>query len=226
MNYIEKNIKKIKEEIKSAKLKSNRQDEVVEIVAVSKTFENEIIEESIKNGVEIIAENRVQEVLRKFPLIKSNVRKHFIGHLQRNKARQIVKEVELIHSVDSIRLINEIEKQARNKDHIQEILIQVNIAREEQKYGFKVEELEEVLEKIETCKHISLRGMMMMAPFTDNQEETRQYFRSLKEIYDKINQSKSQKMDILSMGMSNDFKVAIEEGSTMVRIGRGIYSNK
>ncbi|HZK10524.1 MAG TPA: YggS family pyridoxal phosphate-dependent enzyme [Clostridia bacterium] len=200
----------------------------ISLVAVTKFYDIEKIEESINYGVKVIAENRAQDFLTKAELLDGKVKMHFIGHLQRNKVRIVLPYADLIHSVDSLRLIKEIDKQAKRLDKTQDILLQVNIAKEEQKYGFMKDELEKALELVEKTTNIRVVGMMMMAPFAENPEEVRVFFKEMSELFDLYKEThyNNVHMDILSMGMSGDYEVAIEEGSNMVRIGSAIYKEE
>ncbi|NLY35629.1 MAG: YggS family pyridoxal phosphate-dependent enzyme [Tissierellia bacterium] len=200
----------------------------ISLVAVSKFYSLEKIEESIGYGVKAIGENKAQEFLEKAESLLGKVQLHFIGHVQRNKVRQILPYVDLIHSVDSLRLLKEIQKQAKRLNKIQEILLQVNIAKEEQKYGFLVEELDEALAVVDKSTNVKVVGMMMMAPFSEDPEEVRVYFKEMSVLFDLYKEKHYNNVDmgILSMGMSGDYEVAIEEGSTMVRIGSAIYKEE
>lgn len=208
--------------------KEKKLGKTIELVAVTKFYDLDKIEESIGYGVTAIGENKAQEFLEKAESLHGKVQLHFIGHVQRNKVRQILPYVDLIHSVDSLRLIKEIQKQAKRLDKVQEILLQVNIAKEEQKYGFTIEELDEAFELVGKSTNIKVLGMMMMAPFSENPEEVRIYFKEMSDLFDlyKEKHYNNVDMDILSMGMSGDYEVAIEEGSTMVRIGSAIYKEE
>lgn len=176
-----------------------------------------------KLGVKYFGENRVQAFLDKYEKYKGNCEFHIIGTLQPNKVKYIIDKVSLIHSVDSYSLLKEIEKQAGKRDLIMDILIQVNIAKEESKHGFKVEEIDELFDSLKEYSHIRVRGLMMMAPNIDP-EETRKYF---KQTQDLINQLKIKYPDYpleeLSMGMSNDYHIALEYGATMIRIGSALF---
>lgn len=200
----------------------------IRLVAVTKHYDLDRIDQSIEYGVSAIGENRAQEFLEKADHLIGRVELHFIGHLQRNKVRQIMPYVDLIHSVDSLRLLKEIQKQAASQNKVQELLIQVNIAKEEQKYGFLVDEVEEAIEEANKSPNIRVKGLMMMAPFTDNPEEVRHFFREMSELFDlyKEKHYNNVDMDILSMGMSGDYEIAIEEGSNMIRIGSYIYKEE
>ena len=201
--------------------------EGVRLIAVSKTYSAEVINEAIDCGVTDIGENKVQEILAKYDSVKP-VRWHFIGHLQTNKVKQIVDKVDMIHSVDSLHLAEEISKRA-NKPI--DVLIQVNAAAETQKFGVAPNQVQDLANAIVKLPNINLRGLMHIAPASDNPEDVRVYFKQVKKIFDELKPQFGEGFDTLSMGMSNDFEVAIEEGSNCVRVGTAIfgqrdYSNK
>ncbi|MFZ7132034.1 MAG: YggS family pyridoxal phosphate-dependent enzyme [Eubacteriales bacterium] len=201
--------------------------EQVHLVAVTKHRSIEEIQRVVNYGIQDLGENKVQELLNKYPKIKGDVRWHFIGHLQRNKVKVIIDKVHLIHSVDSIRLAEEVQLQSLKIQKKTSVLIQVNISKEESKYGIDETQINNFIAEVSRFKNIVVQGLMTMAPYTENIEETRHIFNELYKIYDKIKANQSQYsnvfMHILSMGMTNDYSVAVAEGSTMVRIGRGIF---
>lgn len=194
----------------------------VKLIAVSKTYPPELINEAIDCGVTDIGENKVQEILAKYDLVKK-VNWHFIGHLQTNKVKLIVDKVYMIHSVDSLHLAEEISKRA---NHVVNILIQVNAAGEEQKFGVAPDQVESLAKSIANLPNIKLRGLMHIAPAADNPEDVRIYFKQVKNIFDKLKPQFGEDFDTLSMGMSNDYKVAIEEGATCIRIGTAIFGER
>ena len=211
------------ERIRQAISQNSKHDVI--LVAVTKKRSPELINQMLALGVQDIAENRAQELLTKLPEIASNRRIHFIGHLQRNKVKDIIGHVSLIQSVDSLRLAQEIDRQSEKANLVQDILIQVNIAREEAKYGFMEEEVDDVLKQVAQLEHVRIQGLMMMAPYSDNPESVRGYFRKMKELFDyyrNLNYNKVH-MKYLSMGMTNDFEVALQEGSNMIRVGTGLF---
>lgn len=203
-------------------------DRKIQLVAITKHYGLDKINQSLDYGVSAVGENRAQEFLEKVDELIGRVKLHFIGHLQRNKVVQIIPYVDLIHSVDSLRLIEEIQKQAKRIDKVQEILLQVNIAKEERKYGFSLDNLPEALDLVDKSPNILVKGLMMMAPFADNPEDVRIYFKEMAELFDlyKEKHYNNVDMEFLSMGMSGDYEVAIEEGSNMVRIGSYIYKEE
>ena len=206
--------------------KSGRNPDDVTLIAVSKTKPLEDIEELLTdtNAMDF-GENKVQELVDKYERISKPVNWHMIGHLQTNKVKYIVDKVCLIHSVDSLNLAKTIEKEAKKHGVTVNILIEVNVAEEESKFGLKVEEVLPLLMEIKDFEHIKVRGLMTIAPFVDNPEENRVHFRKLRDLSLDI-QSKSIDnidMSVLSMGMTNDYEVAVEEGATLVRVGTGIF---
>lgn len=197
----------------------------VELIAVTKYQTVDLINQMIELGVEDIGESRAQDLLVKLPDILPRRRIHFIGHLQRNKVKDIIEHVSLIHSVDSLRLAKEIDRQAARVDRVVDILIQVNIAHEEAKWGFDETELPEVFEAVSKMSHVRVMGLMMMAPHVEDPEDVRVYFRKMKELFDyyaNLNYNNVY-MKYLSMGMTNDYKIALEEGSNMIRIGTALF---
>ncbi len=199
----------------------------VQVIAVSKTKPIEDMEVAYSLGVRDFGENKVQEILSKYDNFHKDVRWHLIGHLQTNKVKYIVGKVHLIQSLDSIKLLNKINKVYEEHGAIANVLIQINIGRESQKYGILEEELEELLLEVEKCNFVKVKGLMTIIP-KGNTEENRIYFKKMYDIYNKL-KGRSYKnivMETLSMGMSNDYKIAIEEGSNMVRVGQGIFGER
>lgn len=222
---IKSNIEYINELKKRAAQKSGRQGEDVLLVAVTKLHTPDEMNEAIDAGITDIGENKVQEILDKFDHVKP-VRWHLIGHLQTNKVKYIIDKVAMIHSVDSLHLAKEINKRAVQHDLIMDILIQVNAAEEESKFGIKTEETDQLIRDIsEQCPNIRIRGLMCIAPFEENPDDAREYFAAVKKIYDHYLQSDIPGVDFayLSMGMTNDFEAAIEEGSNLIRVGTAIF---
>lgn len=225
---LKENLENVQKEIIEACKKANRDPKEVTLIAVSKTKPLENIEELQKYGINEFGENKVQELTDKYEKIEKKANWHLIGHLQTNKVKYIVDKVELIHSVDSVHLAKEIEKEAAKKNVKVNILIQVNIANEDTKFGIHKDEVYSLIEEIKDFGHICIKGLMTIAPFVENAEENRVHFKNLYQLsldiksknYDNID------MSILSMGMTNDYKIAIEEGSTMVRVGTGIFGER
>lgn len=211
-------------------MRAGRNPEDIKLIAVTKTVGTEIIREAIDIGLRIFGENKVQEardkILNLQPYIsQSHIQWHLIGHLQKNKAKYAVQLFDLIHTVDTIELAEEVNKQAAKLNKIQKVLVQVKLSDEETKHGISENDLLKLIENIKSHKNIELTGLMTMPPFFKNHENARQYFRKLKEIRDVI-QIKGFRLPELSMGMSNDFEIAIEEGSTMVRIGTVLFGER
>lgn len=214
-------VKNVEEVVKSLK-------PGVQLVAVTKTHSPEEMNTAIDAGVTDVGENKVQEILAKYDKVKP-VRWHLIGHLQRNKVKYIIDKVDLIHSVDSLRLAKEIEKRAAAKDTSMDILIQVNSADDENKFGISTDETEGMIKQIlENCPHIRIRGLMCMAPYEEDPEDVREYFAEVKDQYDRFGLIEHERLDFkyLSMGMSHDYHVAMEEGANMVRVGSAIFGNR
>lgn len=222
------NLAEVQENIKNACEKVDRNLSEVTLIAVSKTKPIPMLEEIYQEGIRKFGENKVQELTEKYDVLPKDIQWHMIGHLQRNKVKYIVEKVALIHSVDSIRLAEEISKEADKKDVLVKILIEVNVANEESKYGFSVPETEDVVRRISLLPGIEVKGLMTSAPYVENPEENREYFRQLKQLCVDINSKNIDNvcMDILSMGMTNDYVVAIEEGATHVRVGTAIFGER
>jgi len=225
VEIIKKNLEIINEKIKNAALKVNRNPEEIKLVAVTKTATIEQIKKAISAGIKIIGENKVQEAKEKYQILSTDIEWHLVGHLQTNKVKYAIEIFDLIHSVDSIKLAKEIDKRSLQFGMITNVLVEVNVSGEETKYGIKPEEVKLFLKEISEFSRIKVRGLMTIAPMAEDTEEVRPYFRKLRELFEKIKikSIKNIKMDYLSMGMTEDFEVAIEEGANMVRIGRGIF---
>lgn len=222
---IRENIEHINHLKAEAAARSGRSGEDVLLVAVTKLHDVDEINEAIDCGITDIGENKVQEIMDKFDHVKP-VRWHLIGHLQTNKVKYIIDKVSMIHSVDSLRLAQEINKRAQQHNLTMDILIQVNSAEEESKFGIKTEETGQMIQDIlDTCENIRIRGLMCIAPFEENPEDARVYFAEVKKLYDEYGKMEHPHLDFqyLSMGMSGDFHVAIEEGSNLIRVGTSIF---
>lgn len=200
----------------------------VQLIAVSKGRTEEEIRTLYDQGIRDFGENRVQEFLAKVPLLPEDIRWHFVGHLQRNKVKSIVQlpQLALIQSVDSLRLAEKIHQEAQKAHRQMPVLLQVNIAREPQKYGFSPESLLEAFSELQTMSGLRIKGLMMMAPFTEEPEEVRRYFRATRELAQSLRAEKQIALEELSMGMSQDYQVAMEEGSTMIRLGRILFQKE
>lgn len=211
--------------IQAACARAGRKREEVTLIAVSKTKPVEVLREAYDLGVRVFGENKVQELTEKFGALPTDIHWHMIGHLQTNKVKYIVEKAELIHSVDSFRLAQAIEKEAAKRGLTSDILVEVNVAEEESKFGVRVNEVISFIETLAQFPHLHVRGLMTIAPFVENPEENRPIFKNLHKLsvdiahknIDNVN------VNILSMGMTNDYEVAIEEGATMVRVGTGIF---
>ncbi len=225
---IVENIKEIQNEIKEVCDKVGRDANEVTLIAVSKTKPYTDVLEALKSGCVDYGENKVQELDQKYDLLPKNINWHMIGHLQRNKVKYLVGKAKMIHSVDSLRLANQIEKEYAKKDMTADILIEVNMAGEESKFGIKPEETEQLIREISQLEHVKVCGLMTIAPYTLNPEDNRIYFKKLRELSVDIDSKNIDNvtMSELSMGMSGDYKVAIEEGSTMIRVGTKIFGER
>ena len=219
------NYNDVNEKVNAACKKVGRNRDEVTLIAVSKTKPAENIAELYEYGVRDFGENKVQEMVEKYELLPKDIRWHLIGHLQTNKVKYIVDKVHLIHSVDSVKLAEQIEKEAAKKGVIVNILVQVNVANEESKFGLDKDETIKNVEAISKFEHIRIKGLMTIAPFVEDSEENRKYFNNLKQLSVDIQKKNIDNvdMDFLSMGMSGDFETAIEEGATLIRVGTSIF---
>lgn len=228
MEDIKKNIEGVRAKISEAAAAAGRNGDDVILVAVSKTRDPEEINTAIDAGITDIGENKVQEIMDKFDDIKP-VRWHMIGHLQTNKVKYIIDKVDMIHSVDSIKLAKEINKRAKAKDLVMDILVQINPAEEESKFGVTIDGAGDLVREIlDTCENIRIRGLMSVAPIAEDPRDVKPYFDGVKAKYDELAQIDDPKLDFkyLSMGMSHDFAVAIEAGSNLVRVGSAIFGER
>ncbi len=224
------NASNILKKISHAAMRAGRSPDEVKLIAVTKTVGIGTIKDAIDAGLRIFGENRVQEARDKISNLKSQISNsriewHLIGYLQKNKAKYAVQLFDLIHTVDSVELAEELNKQAEKIGKIQRVLVQVKLSEEETKHGVSEEELIPMLEKIKRLNNLRLEGLMTMPPFFEDVEKARPYFRKLRELREKAEKQEF-KLPELSMGMSNDFEVAIEEGATMVRIGTAIFGER
>jgi pyridoxal phosphate enzyme (YggS family) len=229
MDSIKERLEKVKDRIKKAAEACNRNPQTIRLVAVSKTVPADRVREAIEAGVKNLGENYVQEAREKInSLTDFPVNWHFIGHLQTNKAKYAVRLFDLIHSVDSLKLSRELNKQAQKNGKIQQILIQVNISREETKSGISVDEAINLVDEISHLENLSIKGLMTMPPYFNQPERVRPFFSALRELRDQIKEKAipNMSMDELSMGMTGDFEAAIEEGATMVRVGMAIFGER
>ena len=222
------NLREVEERIERACIRSGRKREDVTLIAVSKTKPLAMLQTVYQAGIREFGENKVQELCEKAENLNSDIHWHMIGHLQRNKVRQVIQKACLIHSVDSLRLAEQIELEASKCDRIVPILIEVNVAGEETKYGVSVLEAPELIQKISDFAHIRVKGLMTSAPYVSNSEENREYFKNLYQLCIDIQKKNIDNVDmeILSMGMTNDYEVAIEEGATHIRVGTGVFGER
>ncbi len=222
---IAQNIDKVLSEIEDARQKSPHAAEKVQLLAVTKTQPPEIIAEAVAYGLTELGENRVQEILEKYPIFEKNLHWHLIGHLQTNKVKYIIDKVKMIHSLDSLRLAAEIEKRAAAIERVMPVLVQVNIADEDSKFGLEKEEVPDFLRALAAYPHIAVEGLMTIGPFVSDSEEIRWVFKEMRELKESMSNLALPHVEMreLSMGMSNDYRVAVEEGATMVRVGTTIF---
>lgn len=225
---VSENLEQVKANIEAACKRVGRDPKDVRLVAVSKTKPISLIEEAIKAGQDTFGENKVQEMCDKMEVLPENIKWHMIGHLQRNKVKYIAGKVELIHSVDSIRLAKQISDEAQKQSIEIPVLLEVNVAREESKFGFFTEETEDACREISKMPGIRVKGLMTSAPFVENAEDNRKYFKKLYELAVDIQSKNIDNISMreLSMGMTGDYVVAVEEGATIVRVGTGIFGSR
>ena len=225
---IRDNLEQVQLKIKEACDRAGRDVGEVTLISVSKTKPLSMLKEAYEAGARDFGENKVQELVEKIPEMPGDVRWHMIGHLQRNKVKYIVGKVYLIHSVDSLRLAEEISKEALKQNTSVNILMEVNMAEEESKFGVAPEETTDLVSRVSRLPGIHICGLMTIAPFVENAEDNRQYFRRLKQLSVDIESKNidNVSMDILSMGMTGDYSVAVEEGATYVRVGTGIFGER
>ena len=227
-HMVQEQLEEVRQNIRNACERSGRKVEDVTLIAVSKTKPVPMLQEAYDAGARDFGENKVQEMLEKEPQLPSDIRWHMIGHLQKNKVRQVIDKAVLIHSVDTVGLAEPIEKEAVKRDLDVSILLEVNVAGEESKFGFAPEEVEEAAREIAKYPHVHIQGLMTIAPFVENSEENRGVFKKLYELYVDMKRKNIDNvtMNVLSMGMTGDYQTAIEEGATMVRVGTGIFGTR
>ena len=229
MSEVSENLKEVEKRIRAACERSGRDRSEVSLIAVSKTKPIEMIREAMGEGISVFGENKVQELVAKHDELEgNNLEWHMIGHLQRNKVNKLPGRVKMIHSVDSLRLAEEIEHQFGKADIVADILVEVNMAGEESKFGLAPQDVEPFLLKIANFNHICPRGLMTIAPFVEDPEENRKIFTDLRKLLIDIQDKNYDNIDMteLSMGMTGDYEVAIEEGATFVRVGTGIFGSR
>ncbi|MGI6778057.1 MAG: YggS family pyridoxal phosphate-dependent enzyme [Acetivibrionales bacterium] len=225
---LRKNIECVRKRIARAAARSGRTPGDIGLIAVSKTVGPKIIEKAIDEGITVLGENRVQELVKKYDTINRECIWHLIGHLQTNKVKYIIDKVKMIHSLDNIGLAKEIQKRAEKAGRMMDVLVQVNVSGEESKFGIDKRLLRDFLREISNYSNLKVKGLMTIAPYAQNPEEVRPVFRELKKLFIDISRKNIDNIDMeyLSMGMSNDFEVAIEEGSNILRIGRAIFGER
>ncbi|MCR5083098.1 MAG: YggS family pyridoxal phosphate-dependent enzyme [Parasporobacterium sp.] len=225
---IKSNLAEVENKIVNACKKAGRDRSEVRLIAVSKTKPVEVLQEVYDENIRYFGENKVQELSDKIPKLPSDIKWHFIGHLQRNKVKYIIGKVDLIHSVDSLRLAKQIDDDSKKNNLISNILIQVNVSNESTKFGTSNEEVFDLIKAVSELENIRVKGLMTIAPATNNPEECRVYFKKLKELSTEIEKLnlKNVEMKELSMGMTGDYEIAIEEGATLVRVGTGIFGER
>ena len=225
---ITENLKTVHSNIEAACRAVGRDPKEVTLIAVSKTKPVSMLQDAYDSGERCFGENKVQEIMDKYPQLPADINWHMIGHLQRNKVKYIVDKVAMIHSVDSLRLAETIEQEAAKHQVTVPILLEVNVAQEESKFGLKISVVLPLVESIAKFLHIKIMGLMTIAPYVENPEENRAVFRQLKKLSVDIDAKNinNVNMSVLSMGMTGDYQVAIEEGSTMVRVGTGIFGER
>ena len=225
---VSENLDHIEERICAACERAGRDRRSVTLICVTKTKPLEMLQEAYEKGQRDFGENKVQEICRKKPELEPDIRWHMIGHLQRNKVRQLMGQTVMIHSVDSLRLAETISAEAEKAGLVMPVLIEVNAAQEESKFGVSIEETEELVRAISALRGVHIEGLMTIAPYTDDPESNRVYFARLRELAVDIGQKciDNVSMGVLSMGMTGDFEVAIEEGATHIRVGTGIFGER
>lgn len=219
---------RVRDRIARAAERSGRNAEDVSLIAVSKTFDPPTIQQAVDAGARDLGENRIQEALTKVGQINGGVRWHLIGHLQSNKARQAIETFEVIHTIDSVQLAERLNRIAGELNRRPDVLIQVDLAHEPTKSGADERELPGIMETLDAADHLNFRGLMTLPPFFETSEQTRPFFRRLRELIESLNRNREsgRQLTELSMGMSHDFEVAIEEGATMVRVGTAIFGSR
>lgn len=227
MSYVEKNLTEVRNKMKASAEGCGRSPQDVKLIAVTKTYGADLINEAIRLGVTDIGENRVQEIMEKYSQVLP-VKWHLIGHLQKNKVKYIIDKVELIHSVDSFELAKEIDKHAKKIGKVQRILLEVNVSGEESKFGIRPEDCAETCKAISQLENVKIEGLMTIAPFVDDENVLTEVFEGLKNLAIEMDGLglENVSMKELSMGMTNDFPIAITKGATMVRVGTGIFGKR
>jgi pyridoxal phosphate enzyme (YggS family) len=224
---IEERLAEVRSRMAQAARRAGRKPEEIGLVAVTKTHPPEALQEAIAAGQTLFGENRVQEARAKMPLVSSRARWHFIGHLQKNKVRQALPVFEMLHSIDSLALAGDVQRIADEEGQKPRVLLEVNVAGEASKFGFKPEALEGEIERLMTeMPRLDVLGLMAIPPFSPKAEDSRRYFAALRELRDGLQERLRAGLPELSMGMSGDYEVAIEEGATLVRVGTAIFGER
>lgn len=228
LDYLTENLQRVEEKIAGACARAGRKREEVTLVAVSKTKPVQMLQTVYDAGIRDFGENKVQEMCDKMGGLAPDIRWHMIGHLQTNKVKYLIGHTALIHSVDSLHLAQEIEKQAKKSDLVVPVLIEVNIAEEESKFGIRAKESLSLVRAVAELSHVRIQGLMTIAPYVENPEDNRAYFRRIRQLSVDIASENidNVSMECLSMGMTGDYEVAIEEGATIVRVGTGIFGER
>lgn len=229
MTRIKENIRDVEEKIQAACDRVGRKREEVTLIAVSKTMPVEYLREAYLHGLRVFGENKVQELVRKYEELKSDgIEWHMIGHLQVNKVKYLPEIASLIHSVDSLKLAEEIQRIGEKYSKIMDILVQINLSLEDSKFGITKDEAEDFIKRLSAYPNLKVRGLMTVPPFVEEPEDNRQYFRELRKIMVDLNAKNIDNIDmnILSIGMTGDYEVAIEEGATHIRVGTGIFGER
>ncbi|MFW5771136.1 MAG: YggS family pyridoxal phosphate-dependent enzyme [Spirochaetota bacterium] len=216
----------VKQKIEDTAVSSNRNPGDISIIAVCKTFSADIVQDAIDNGITLLGENKIQEARNKIPALRGNFSVHLVGHLQSNKAKYAVRLFDCVHSIDKFSTAQKLNEEAKKAGRTMDILVQVNTSGESSKFGVSPVETEALCRQIFPLENLSLKGLMTIGPNTDNHDSIRRAFRQLRELRDEINKKTEMQLKDLSMGMSNDYLIAVEEGATMVRIGSSIFGTR
>jgi len=226
MSSILNNLERVREQIAQAAAKAGRDVKDVELVAIAKTHPAEKVREAVEGGQTLFGENRVQEASAKIPELSSNIRWHFVGHLQKNKVRQALPLFEMIHSVDSLALAQDINRIAEEEGLYPRVLLEVNVAGEGSKFGFAADQLRQQMEALLRLPRLSIEGLMCIPPLAVESEDSRKFFVQVRELRDSLEKEFNMKLQQLSMGMTNDYSIAVEEGATLVRVGTAIFGER
>ena len=226
MGSIAENLERVREQIANAAANSGRSADEVELVAITKTHPAEKVREAVGAGQTLFGESRVQEARAKIPELSSNLRWHFVGHLQKNKVRQALPLFEMIHSVDSLALAQDINRIAEEEGSFPRVLLEVNVAGEGSKFGFAPDDLREQMEALLGLSRLSIEGLMCIPPLAVEEEDSREFFVQVRELRDSLEKEFNMKLTQLSMGMTQDFPIGIDEGATLVRVGTAIFGER